>query len=78
MKKIDKMIDYLRTMEIQIADDIIETLEAARTMVESVGIVRIVGKTIVEVRNEEAFISAAKDFSDLTGVYGLPKAEDTE
>lgn len=82
MSKLEKMIAYLHARDADIAKDIIETLIAARVMRESFSVVRIVGKSIVEIRNEEQFISAAKDFSDLTDVWScaLPglDAEETK
>jgi hypothetical protein len=66
MSKFDKMIQCLRAQDISLTQDIIEALTAAKVMRESVSLVRVVGKTIVEVREEAAFVSAASDFSYLT------------
>ena len=75
ISKLDKMLAWLRTHDTKISEDIIETLISAKVMRESVSTVRIVGKTVVEVRDEPAFISAAQDFSDLTDVWNAVPVE---
>lgn len=66
MSKLDKMIQCLGAQDISLNQEIIEALTAAKVMRESISLVRIVGKTTVEVREEAAFVSAASDFSYLT------------
>lgn len=66
MSKLDKMIQCLRAEDISLTQEIIEALTAAKVMRESISLVRVPGKTIVEVRDEAALVSAASDFSYLT------------
>jgi ribosomal protein L18E len=74
---IQQMTTYLIQQNHDIARDILEALEAARIMRESVSVVRIVGKSIVEVKDEEAFIRAAKQFSDVTQVWNKVSFEES-